>query len=304
MKLGIMLPVSGPHASPANITTMAQAAERLGYDSLWTYERLLRPMAPIWPGPDGALQRAPEIYRTTYEPLQTLSHVAALTSRITLGTSIISALLHTPVVLARRLATLDQFSGGRVVAGFGQGSIPQEFATANVPWKRRGAGMDDMVAAIRAVWGPDPVEYDGRFYSIEASEINPKPVRGTIPIVIGAFTDAGIERAARIADGITPIVASLESATAVVTTFRGAAGRLGRDPDTLTVTAQSNTPMTAAPTEGDRPFLGGAPRQIADDIDKLRGSGVDAVMFAMPSSEPIDVQIELLDELRTLVPHG
>lgn len=302
MKLGTMLPVSGPHASPANITTMAQAAERLGYDSLWTYERLLRPMAPVWPGPDGVLQRAPEVYRTTYEPLQTLSHVAALTSRITLGTSIISALLHTPVVLARRLATLDQFSGGRVVAGFGQGSIPQEFATANVPWKRRGAGMDDIVAAIRAAWGPDPVEYDGRFYSIEASEINPKPVRGTIPIVMGTFTEAGIERAARIADGITPIATSLESVTGIATGFREAAGRLDRDPATLTVTVQSNAPMTARPAEGDRPFLGGAPRQIADDIDQLRGRGIDAVMFAMPSAEPIDVQIELLDELRTLVP--
>lgn len=301
MKLGIMLPVSGPHASPANITTMAQAAERLGYDSLWTYERLLRPMAPIWPGPDGSLQRAPEIYRTTYEPLQTLSHVAALTSRITLGTSIISALLHTPVVLARRLATLDQFSGGRVIAGFGQGSIPQEFATANVPWKRRGAGMDDMVAAVRAAWGPDPVEYDGRFYSIPASEINPKPVRGTIPIVMGAFTEAGIERAARIADGITPVVASLEGLTEVVARFQDAARRLDRDVSTLTVTAQSNTPMTATPVEGDRPFLAGVPRQIAGDIDTLRDRGVDAVMFAMPSAEPVDVQIELLEELRTLV---
>ncbi|MFI6426262.1 TIGR03619 family F420-dependent LLM class oxidoreductase [Promicromonospora sp. NPDC050880] len=302
MKLGIMLPVSGPYASPATITAMAQAAERLGWDSLWTYERLLRPMAPIWPGPDGTLERAPEVYHTTYEPLQTLSHVAALTSRITLGTSILSALLHTPVMLARRLATLDQFSGGRVIAGFGQGSIPQEFATANVPWKRRGSGLDDMVAAVRAVWGPDPVEYDGRFYSIEASEINPKPVRGSIPVIIGAFTDAGIDRAARIADGITPVALSLDAVTAQAARFRQGAERLDRDPSALMVIAQSNTPMTAAPMGGDRPFLGGAPKQLAEDIEKLRGRGVDGVTFAFPSSEPVNVQIEMLDELRTLVP--
>jgi len=302
VKLGIMLPVSGPHASPANITTMAQAAERLDYDSLWTYERLLRPIAPIWPGPDGTLERAPEIYRTTYEPLQTLSHVAALTSRITLGTSILSALLHTPVMLARRLATLDQFSGGRVVAGFGQGSMPQEFATANVPWKRRGAGMDDMVAAVRAAWGPDPVEYEGRFYSIEASEINPKPVRGVIPIIIGTFSDAGIDRAARIADGITPVTFSLDTVTAQAARFRDAAERLDRDPTALTVNAQSNSPMTARPVGEDRPFLGGAPRQIAEDIEKLRGHGIDAVTFAFPPDEEIAVQIEMLEELRTLVP--
>ncbi|MFI2364611.1 TIGR03619 family F420-dependent LLM class oxidoreductase [Promicromonospora sp. NPDC019610] len=304
MKLGTMLPVSGPHATPANITTMAQAAERLDYDSLWTYERVLRPMAPVWPGPDGTLQRAPELYHTTYEPLQTLSHVAALTSRISLGTSIISALLHTPVVLARRLATLDQFSGGRVIAGFGQGSIPQEFATANVPWNRRGAGLDDMVAAVRAVWGPDPVEYDGRFYSVEASEINPKPVRGTIPIIIGASTDAGIDRAARIADGITPVTFSLEAVTAQAARFREGAARLDRDPSALMVIAQSNTPMTAAPMGSDRPFLGGAPNQLAEDIEKLQGRGIDGVTFAYPSSEPVNVQIEMLDELRALVPRA
>ncbi|GAB7051233.1 LLM class flavin-dependent oxidoreductase [Catenuloplanes indicus] len=301
MKLGVMLPVSGVHASPANIVTIAQAAERLGWDSLWTYERLLRPMAGVWPGPDGTLQRLPELYGTTYEPLQTLGHVAALTSRITLGTSVLNALLHTPVMLARRLATLDRFSDGRVVAGVGQGSLPQEFATANVPWKRRGAGLDDMVAAIRAAWGPDPVEYDGRFYTIEASEINPKPVRGRIPIVMGVNTEAGVDRAARIADGIMPVAFSLDAITAQTARFRAAAERLGRDPAALTVTAQSNTPITRQPMPGDRPFLGGTPTQIAADIDRLRPHGITAVSFAMPPTDPIDVQIEMLEELRKLV---
>jgi probable F420-dependent oxidoreductase len=301
MKLGIMLPVSGDHASPASITTIAQAAERLGYDSLWTYERLLRPMAPNWPGATGTPERAPEIYQTNFEPLQTLSHVAAITSRITLATSVISALLHTPVLLARRLATLDQFSGGRVVAGFGQGSIPQEFATANVPWKRRGAGLDDIIAAVRACWGPDPVEYEGRFYAIEASEINPKPVRGDIPIVIGANSEAGIDRAARIADGITPVAMSQAAVTAVAERFRTGAERAGRDPDALVVTAQSNSPVTSEPLNGTRPFLGGTPRQIADDIEQLRGRGIDAVMFAFPSPDEIKVQIEMFEELRGLV---
>ena len=296
-----MLPVSGMHASPASITTIAQAAERIGYDSLWTYERLLRPLAPIVPGPDGTLERIPEIYRTAFEPLQTLSHVAALTSRITLGTSVIDVLLHTPVVLARRFATLDQFSGGRVIAGFGQGWMPQEFATANVPLKRRGAGLDDIVAAIRACWGPDPVEYHGRFYAIEASEINPKPVRGHIPIIIGAVTDAGIDRAARIADGIIPVAFSLESITAHAARFRATAGELGRDPATLTVAAQSNSTVTSAPAGEDRQFLGGSPRQVAGDIERLRDHGIDTVMFTQLPAET-DARIEVLEELRTLVP--
>ncbi|KDN21726.1 TIGR03619 family F420-dependent LLM class oxidoreductase [Amycolatopsis rifamycinica] len=302
MKLGIMVPVSGVHASPSTIKTVAQAAERLGYDSLWTYERLLRPMAPLLPGPDGDLDRIPEIYHTVFEPLETLTYIAAFTDRIALGTNIVNPLFHAPVVLARRYATLDQLSGGRAIAGFGQGWMPQEFATAGVPMKRRGAGFDDVIAAIRACWGPDPVEYAGRFYSIEASEINPKPVRGGIPVVIGANTDGGIDRAAAIADGITPLAWDLDTVTAQAERFRATAERLGRNPATLTVTAQTNHAMQPKPIGDDRPFLAGSPRQLADDIERVRDRGFDGVLFAMPPTEEIPVQIEMLDELRSLVP--
>jgi alkanesulfonate monooxygenase SsuD/methylene tetrahydromethanopterin reductase-like flavin-dependent oxidoreductase (luciferase family) len=84
-----------------------------------TYERLLRPYAEL-PEPDGSTARVPEVYRLTFEPLETLSYVAALTKRIKLGTGVVDALLHPPVVPARRFATLDQFSGGRVIAGVGR----------------------------------------------------------------------------------------------------------------------------------------------------------------------------------------
>jgi len=84
MDLGVALPTSGRLASPANIVRIAQEAERLGYASVWTYERLLRPMAEL-PGPDGSMRRVPAQYRLTYELLETLSYVAALTERVRLG---------------------------------------------------------------------------------------------------------------------------------------------------------------------------------------------------------------------------
>jgi alkanesulfonate monooxygenase SsuD/methylene tetrahydromethanopterin reductase-like flavin-dependent oxidoreductase (luciferase family) len=136
MELGVALPTSGRLASPANIVRIAQEAERLGYAAVWTYERLLRPMAELPSRTGGPPERIPKTYRLVYEPLETLSYVAAVTERIRLGTSVIDALLHPPVVLARRFATLDQFSGGRVIAGVGQGWLPQEFETANVPTDR------------------------------------------------------------------------------------------------------------------------------------------------------------------------
>src|SRR5215216_6220190 len=90
MDLGVALPTSGRLASPANIVRIAQEAERQGYAAVWTYERLLRPMAQL-PAPDGSMRRIPEQYRLTYEPLETLSFVAGKTERVKLGTSVIDA---------------------------------------------------------------------------------------------------------------------------------------------------------------------------------------------------------------------
>ena len=300
MELGVALPTSGRLASPANIVRIAQEAERLGYAAVWTYERLLRPMAEL-PGRDGRLQRIPEQYRLTYEPLETLSYVAGKTERVKLGTSVIDALLHPPVVLARRFATLDQFSGGRAVAGLGQGWMPQEFETANVPMDRIGAGMDEVVAAMRACWGPDPVEYQGRFHRIAPSEVNPKPVQERLPVLLGATTPAGARRAGRIADGINPIAFSAEVVPALATTFREAAERAGRDPAGLTVVVRANVPLTREPMGDKRPFLGGSPRQIAEDVARLEPAGVDHVLFASIAARDLETEVGLLGEIQAAV---
>ena len=295
------LPTSGALASVANIKRVAQEAERLEYAALWTYERLLRPLAKIMPGADGQLQRLPADYRETYEPLETLSFVAGMTERIRLGTSIVDALFHAPVVLARRYATLDRLSGGRVIAGIGQGWMPQEFATANVPLKRRGAGFDEHVAAMRACWGPDPVEFHGRFYRIEASELNPKPVQEHLPIIVGANGEPGIRRAARIADGINPSAFGYEQVAAAVTTFRTAAAELGRDAGSLPVIVRANVPIVAGPLGDGRPYLGGSPAEIAADLKRLDEAGVDHVLFYNVAPDGIDNHLRLMAELRDRV---
>ena len=300
MGLGIALPTSGRLAGPANIVRVAREAERLGYASLWTYERLLRPMAEM-SQMGGPPKRLPEQYRVTYEPLETLSYVAAVTDRIKLGTSVVDALFHPPVVLARRYATLDQFSNGRVIAGLGQGWMPQEFATANVPMKRMGAGLDEAVAAMRACWGPDPVSYAGRFYTIEASEVNPKPVQSPIPILVGSMTPAGIARAGRVADGLNPIAMSAEQVTQAADGFRRAAKEAGRDPSTLTVAARANVPLSTEPLGDKRPFLGGSPRQVAGDVAQLAGAGIDHVLFSSRDARDIEEEIRIYAEIRALV---
>jgi len=301
MELGVSLPTSGPLASPANIVRVAQEAERLGYAAVWTYERLLRPLAdtPMGGGPP---QQLPKEYRLVYDPLETLSYVAAVTDRIKLGTSVVDGLFHPPVVLARRYATLDELSGGRVIAGLGQGWMPQEFQTANVPVRRKGAGLDELVGAMRACWGPDPVAYEGRFYRIAPSEVNPKPVQAHLPILLGAMTPAGVRRAARVADGLNPIAFSEQAVTGLVAAFRAAAQEAGRDPAGLSVVVRANVPITREPLGEGRPYLGGSPDQIAADLASLdRAAGVDHVLFSQTGPGSVDELVGLLDRLQAAV---
>src|SRR4029453_3960637 len=108
---------------------------------------------------------------------EALASASAPPTRIPLGTSVLDALFQSPIILARRLATLDRFSDGRLVVGVGQGWVGGEFEGGGVSMKRRGAGFEEHILAMRAVWGPDPVSFEGRFHRIPEADIGPKPVR-------------------------------------------------------------------------------------------------------------------------------
>jgi probable F420-dependent oxidoreductase len=299
MDLGIALPTSAPYASPEAIVQVAQAAEDLGYTAVWTYERLLYALGDI-PQPGGPPRPLPSSYKSVYEPLETLTFVAAKTKTIRLGTSVIVAPFHVPVVLARRLATLDQLSGGRVIAGLGLGWMKQEYIAAGVPMARRGARLEEFVAALRAAWAPDPVWFEGEFYNIPPSEINPKPAQeGGISVMLAAFAPAAIERAGRIADGYNPIARGLDSLRPLVESFREAAREADRDPAQLKVTVRANVSVTNKPAgAGGRDFLSGAPEQVAEDLEALRDMEIDHVFFNNLAAKSADENIKLMERLQ------
>src|SRR6266850_1178411 len=106
MRIGFALPNIGPVATPEAVIAVAERAEQLGYDSLWTIERLLYPVKLQRPYPVTADGHLPEIYKQVLDPLDALTYVAAQTKKIRLGTSVLDMPYHNPVVLARRLTTL------------------------------------------------------------------------------------------------------------------------------------------------------------------------------------------------------
>lgn len=295
MKLGLVLPSSGSEAGPEALVAAAEGAERIGLASVWTFERLLRPVgaATSIEGYDNPL---PESYGRVFDPVETLAFVAARTSTITLGTSVLDSVLHNPLVLARRLATLDQLSGGRLLAGLGVGWMAAEYEATGVPTAGRGARFGEHVEAMRAVWGPDPVEFSGKLYRIARSHTGPKPVRpGGPALLAGAMAPAAIARAARLGMGLNSIMMTWDMLADAVSTFRTAAEKAGHDPTALPVVVRVNGGVTSAPTEGEREPLTGSVEQVLRDLERVRSLGVDHVFW--PQTAPLDDQLSVMADL-------
>ena len=161
MRVGFSLPNIGPIGTAEAITKVAQCAETLGYSSLWTIERLLYPLKlqTPYPGtPDGHL---PEIYKQVLDPLDALTYVAAQTKKIKLGTSVLDMPYHNPVMLARRLTTLDVLSNGRLLVGLGLGWNKDEMDATGADMTKRGALADEFLPLLKAIWTTNPVEFHG-----------------------------------------------------------------------------------------------------------------------------------------------
>lgn len=191
MRLGIHLPHIGRKAGPEAIRRAAVQAEDLGFADVWASEHLAVPADS--PYPPSAL---------FYEPVVTLTWAAAATRRVGLGTTVLVLPMRHPLPLAKELATLQCLSEGRLILGAGVGWLEGEYDALGVPFRERGRRMDEGIALMRAVWGPDPVDFEGEHVPAVLRRIKaqPKP-SAPIPIWIGGISEAALKRAVRIGDG-------------------------------------------------------------------------------------------------------
>jgi probable F420-dependent oxidoreductase len=280
MRIGFNLPQIGPAAGPKAIVQAAQRAETLGYDSVWVTERLLYPVNPQTPypvTPDGSL---PEPYKHVLDPLEVLTFAGAQTRRIHLGTSVLDIPYYNPVMLARRLTTLDVLSGGRLRVGLGLGWSKDEFDTMGASLSQRGHRADEFLRVLKAIWTTDPVEFHGDYYQIPRSIVGPKPVQKPHPpIYLAAYAPGALKRAATLANGWNPAGLSVEQMAPMAAQLREMAKAAGRDPMSLEVIVRANLHITPLPLGGDRWIFTGSFDQIQADIERVRAFGADELFF-------------------------
>jgi probable F420-dependent oxidoreductase len=196
------------------------------------------------------------------------------------GTGMLILPQRNPVITAKAVATLDHLSGGRVVLGVGAGWLAEEFAALNVPFDDRGKRLDEYIAVMRALWSGDKASFDGDYFHFTDCISRPRPVNGSVPIVIGGHTAAAARRAGRLGDAFFPMSASSDALGGIISTMRAAASEAGRDPGTIEVyTGAMERPGDALYSAVERLAELGVSQAVlpAYSPDKLAAIGQDLV---------------------------
>jgi probable F420-dependent oxidoreductase len=271
MRLGLHALGIGAGAQRPVIDAVSAAAEAAGFATLWAGEHVVMvdQSSSRYPyAADG--QIAIPSTADWLDPMVCLSFAAAATSTIGVATGVLLLPEHNPVMIAKRTASLDRLSHGRLTLGVGVGWSREEFDALGVPFARRGARTKEYVAAMRAIWRDDVASFDGEFARFDRIRVNPKPFRDTgIPIVLGGNSDAALRRVAAWGDGWYGFyLPDVDTLTERIAFLRERCRQLGRDPAELSLAVAMQTP---------RP----------DDVGTLRDLGIDElVLVEGPPADP------------------
>ena len=265
MRYSFRLPNADYLGFPASAEAIAESAvyaDELGFDAVVVNDHV---------AVDDSPRSVP--WRTVYDPLMILSYVAARTSRVMLGTSVLILPYRNPIVTAKMIATLDQMSDGRAIAGAGAGWSESEYAALGVPYRQRGARADECLRLWQACWAPGPTTFHGQFHSFDNMHINPKPVQQPHPpIWIGGSGPASLRRAAQFAEVWQPTPTPIAELIANQSYLREACAQLGRatPPRTRMSFRVNLSPITGSDTGPHRPPGQGTPTQVASDLKRYR----------------------------------
>lgn len=220
---------------------VAKKAEELGYESLYLPDHLIFPMKVLATYPYATGGEPPwQGDSNMYDPWVFLGHIAAVTSKLRLGTHVYILPLRDPIVVARAVMTLDRLSKGRAILGVGVGWLKDEFEMAGRDWRTRGAVTDEMIMLLKQLWTQRVTEFHGRHLSYGPVMFEPKPVQKPHPpIYIGGISEAAMKRAARTGDGWMAVSGDFETVKAQVETVKDLLREHGRDMASFSITVSA-----------------------------------------------------------------
>lgn len=199
MKFGIRIPPPqmGPVGDPDFIIRYAQLVESLGFESLWTIDHAVMHAEYDSRYPYKTTGRTPiPADAEMPDPLILMTWIAAATQRIRIGTSMLILPQRHPIILAKEVATLDRYSGGRITLGVGVGWVREEVADLGQDFTDRGRRANEWLEILDALWNQDVSSYAGAYFDFEAVLSHPKPAQaGGVPIMIGGHSEAAARRA-------------------------------------------------------------------------------------------------------------
>jgi len=267
MRFGFVIPNNVGIDNIDDLINLGIRAEELGYDSLWVNHHVLHV---------GYVKD--RLGTKPYQDaLTVLTWLAAQTSTIKLGTSVLVMPYLHPMVLAKQIATLDQLSRGRLILGLGAGSLPDENALLGVPYESRGSYCNEFVQVLKALWTDDTASFKGDYFDFDQLCSSPKPSQQPHPpIVIGGNRAPALRRAARYGDGWHPMNVSPEGVTRRLAAIRDEANLAGRPEATSMVQVRL-----------------GMERVNAESAAEYEAAGVTDLVMHVLSSDPHSQQTEI-----------
>ena len=297
MKLAVEFPSVAYRDGPGGIADLAREIERIGYDQLDMFDHVVMGY-PLPDRPQGPYPPQMPIL----EALMTLSYVAAVTSKIGLGTEVLVLPQRQPVLVAKQISTLDTLSQGRVRLGIGVGWQESEYDALGEDFNDRGRRMDEAITLMREYWREERIDHRGLHYRSQAMAMEPKPPQGAkLPVWIGGHAPRALKRVGELGDGwLAAQVRDADAAKKAFDLIDAAAQGAGRDPTTI----GRQTMIAPPPRENDaagRGFFGDHDRVAARAVEfKAMGfdwATINATAIFQSGARSLDEMVQSLGKL-------
>jgi probable F420-dependent oxidoreductase len=251
VKLGAVFPQTESGEDPIAIRNYAQAVEGMGYDHIVVYDHVLGASTATRPDWSGAYTSE----TLFHEPLVLYGYLAGLTRTLELVTGILILPQRQTALVAKQAAEVDLLSGGRLRLGIGVGWNEVEYEGLNENFRDRGVRSEEQIAVLRALWAKPVITFKGHWHNIDNAGIKPLPPRRSIPVWIGGYSEATLERVGRMGDGWFPWIPLNDETRAKIERVHAYARKAGRDPSAIGL--EPRLSLASVAEDGWESYVGG-----------------------------------------------